>query len=249
MSDIIVKVSWSGGKDSTCAVSEHIKLGHKVKAVCYIPMFTEEIPLISKAHYEFILRTADKFRAMGAEVHIVTGETYFHYVLRRSSRGKFKGRMFGFPHFARGQCGFKRDSKLKALANLDIGYYDYEDIGIAADEVDRHAQLSDKKRSILCELGITEDDALVRCLDRDILSPHYDYNERDGCSLCPNAKIAERERWFRDYPEAIPLVLYLQQEVKQHRPNLFPLRDHKWFMANDHGDPLTRSEWLDQLLQ
>ena len=156
-------------------------------------MFTEEIPLISKAHYEFILRTADKFRAMGAEVHIVTGETYFHYVLRRSSRGKFKGRMFGFPHFARGQCGFKRDSKLKALANLDIGYYDYEDIGIAADEVDRHAQLSDKKRSILCELGITEDDALVRCLDRDILSPHYDYNERDGCSLCPNAKIAERE--------------------------------------------------------
>ena len=43
-----VKVGWSGGKDSTCAVMQHIEHGHKVKAVCYIPMFTESIPLIEK---------------------------------------------------------------------------------------------------------------------------------------------------------------------------------------------------------
>lgn len=192
MSDI-VKVSWSGGKDSSCAVMKHLELGHKVKAVCYIPMFTEEIPFICKNHYEFILRTADKFRALGAEVHIVTGETYFHFVLRRSSRGKFKGRMFGFPLFQSGKCGFKRDSKIKALDALDIGYYDYEDIGIAADEVARHGQLTEKKRSILCELGITEQDAKEYDILHDILSPHYDYNTRDGCALCPNAKVAERE--------------------------------------------------------
>lgn len=41
-----VKVSWSGGKDSTCAVLLHLEAGHKVKAVNYTPMFTEEIPLL-----------------------------------------------------------------------------------------------------------------------------------------------------------------------------------------------------------
>ena len=57
-----VKASWSGGKDSTCAVSMHINRGHFVKAVCYIPMFTQTIPLILKDHYEFILDTADRFK-------------------------------------------------------------------------------------------------------------------------------------------------------------------------------------------
>lgn len=38
----IVKVAWSGGKDSTCAVMLHIKRGDKVKVVCYIPMFTKK---------------------------------------------------------------------------------------------------------------------------------------------------------------------------------------------------------------
>ena len=28
-----VKVSWSGGKDSTCAVLLHLEAGHKVKVV------------------------------------------------------------------------------------------------------------------------------------------------------------------------------------------------------------------------
>lgn len=67
----VVKVSWSGGKDSTCAVLIHLALGHIVKAVNYTPMFTEEIPLILKDHYEFIQKTAERFRDMGAEVYMV----------------------------------------------------------------------------------------------------------------------------------------------------------------------------------
>lgn len=229
MSDV-VKISWSGGKDSTCAVMQHIKLGHKVKVVCYIPMFTETIPLIAKAHYEFILRAADLFRSQGAEVFIVTGLTYYDYVTHRSTRGKFKGRAFGFPSFNRGQCGFKRDSKLKALAQCSVGAYDYEDIGIAADEYDRHAQLTSQLRSILCELGITEQAAKQYVKSYNLLSPHYDLRNRDGCVLCPNAPASERERWFRDYPEAIPLVLELQQFVRRERPEQTPLRNYRWFI-------------------
>lgn len=189
-----VKVGWSGGKDSTCSVLMHIERGDKVKAVCYIPMFTDNIPLIAKAHYDFIVNTAEYFRSLGADVHIVSGMTYYDYVTHRAIRGKYKGMIFGFPYFNRGQCGFKRDSKLKALAKCDVGFYDYEDIGIAVDEIDRHKQLTDKKRSILCEEDITEDMAKEFVLKRDLLSPHYGRANRDGCALCPNAKKRERER-------------------------------------------------------
>lgn len=229
----VVKVSWSGGKDSSAALKMHLDLGHIVKAVCYIPMFTKEIPLITKEHYEFILKTAKRFRSEGAKVYIVSGITYYDFVHTRSSRGEFKGRAFGFPPFKRGWCGFKRDSKVKAIRACDVGGYDYEDIGIAFDEVERHKILSDTKRSILCEKKMTEADALLFDIHNGILSPHYNYTKRDGCALCPNARREERMRWFKDFPEAIPLVAELQEFVKRERPDQTPLWNHKWFIDGD----------------
>ncbi len=229
----IVKVGWSGGKDSSCSVMLHLEQGHKVKAVCYIPMFTEKIPLLLKEHYEFILRTADRFRSLGAEVKIVTGITYYDFVLKRSSRGKFKDRMFGFPPFITGLCNFKRDSKVKALSETDVGYYDYEDIGIEANEIKRQNQLNERKRSILCELGFTKYDVITFDITHDLLSPHYEILARDGCTLCPHAKAKERELWFKQYPEAVPLVIELQEIVKIERPEQTPLRGHKWFIEED----------------
>lgn len=227
----IVKVGWSGGKDSTCAVMQHIQQGHKVKAVCYVPMFTETIPLIEKDHYEFILRTAELFRILGADVYLITGMTYYEYVTHRSKRGRFKGNIFGFPYICSGQCGFKRDSKLKAILSCDVGKYDYEDIGLAADETRRHGQLSESKRSILVEMGITEADAKAFCEEHDVLSPHYVRSNRDGCTLCPNAKDDEIARWLNDYPQALPILLQLQEYVKAERPDRDPPRRHyKWFV-------------------
>lgn len=231
----IVKVNWSGGKDSTCAAMLHIERGHKVKMVCYIPMFTETIPLLLKDHYEFILKTADFFRCLGAEVHITTGMTYYDFVHKRSTRGKFKGRMFGFPCFWTGKCGFKRDSKLKALGMFDIGYYDYEDVGIAYDETKRHGVLTKRKRSILYEMKMTEADATLYDSKRGLLSPHYQTQKRDGCTLCPHANARERELWFQQYPEAYNIVLELQELVRRERPDQTPLRDYKWFIDEEGG--------------
>ena len=180
---MIVKVNWSGGKDSTCAVFKHLEAGHTVKAVCYVPMLNETIPLISKAHYDFIIRTKRKFEEMGATVFLVHGMTYYEYVTHIAKQGKFKGKIFGFPYLASGQCGFKRDSKLKALTEMDIGAYDYEDIGIAHDENRRKSQLNEKKRSILDEMGFTENDALFICAEHKILSPIYVTGKRDGCII------------------------------------------------------------------
>lgn len=228
----VVKIGWSGGKDSTCAVLKHIEQGDQVKVVCYIPMFNEYIPLLTKKHYNFIMSTANIFNSLGAEVHIVTGITYYEYVTKRSTRGKYKGRIFGFPLFVRQLCGFKRDSKEKALRECDVGFYDYESVGICIDEKQRQSQLNDKLRSILCELGLSQYDTRTFCIERNLLSPHYAYNKRDGCALCPHAKDVERLEWFYDYPEAVPIVIELQNLVKKERPDMTPLRNYRWFIED-----------------
>ena len=189
----IVKVGWSGGKDSTCSVLLHLEQADKVKACCYLPMFTNDIPLINKAHYEFILNTAERLRKMGAEVYIVSGLTYYDYVTKVTTRGINEGRIMGFPCNQTGKCGFKRDSKVKALSKLDVGFFDYEDIGIAVDELKRHGQLTESKRSILVEKQYTEKMAKEKCISYNMLSPHYESANRDGCALCYNARARERE--------------------------------------------------------
>ena len=226
-----VKVSWSGGKDSTCAVLLHLEAGHKVKAVNYTPMFTDDIPLLLKDHYEFIQNTAERFRDMGVEVYMVTGITYYDYVLRRKTKGADKGGIMGFPYFIPRMCQFKNFSKVRALHRCDVGYYDYEDIGIAYDEEKRQSQLNKKKRSILVVNRIIEEQALKICKINDLLSPLYENYNRDGCTLCPNAPKREREQWFREFPEAIPILKELQDKVKAEKPsNHAPLRDNEWFL-------------------
>ena len=211
----------------------HLLRGDTVKAVCYIPMFTEEIPLIIKEHYQFILDTAERFREMGAEVHIVSGMTYWDFCHLRIRFGKNKGKVFGFPPPVTGMCTFRNYSKIKAIKSCNVGQYAYQDIGIACDEPKRQGQLTDKLRSILVEMGYTEEMAWEFCRDRNLLSPHYKYEKRDGCVLCINSTKAARNRWFTDYPEAVPLVIELQEFVKTERPEQTPLRNHSWFIDTE----------------
>lgn len=207
-----VKVSWSGGKDSTCALDLHLKRGDKVIAVCYVPMFTDTIPLIFPNHYEWITKTAERFRREGADIHIVTGMTYYDFFYKVVKKGQNKGTIYGFPNFI--HCAFKCHSKIPALDSVKCEF-DYEDIGIAVDEVERQAQLNDKKRSILVEEGYTEEDAFNYCRDNGLLSPHYGKLRRDGCAICPNAPKQERQEWFRLYPEAIPIMLKMQDDQRE----------------------------------
>lgn len=229
----IVKVSWSGGKDSTCALHMHLMQGDYVKAVCYIPMFTKDIPLILKDHYEFILSTADKFRKMGAEVYIVSGMTYYDFVIKKKVRGGNKGQIIGFPCFLKNKCNFKDYSKKKAINKSDVGNFDFEDFGIAYDEKGRQSQLTDKITSILVKNKVVEQMALDYCQKNNILSPNYQTQTRDGCALCPQKKAEARIKWFEDYPQAFDLLLDLQNIVKKERPEQYPLRNKKFFIEED----------------
>lgn len=237
MNKDVVKVNWSGGKDSSCSAHLHLMQGDECIICNYIPMFTAEIPLILKDHYEFIIKIAERFREMGAKVYMVSGETYWDYVLHVAKKGKNKGKIFGFPCFKIGQCGFKRDSKEKALGELDSLFsliYDYQDIGIAFDEIDRYNQLSEKKRSILVERNITEEDAMLYCKKNGLYSPHYSRYRRDGCVLCPNASAMERIEWFKQYPNSFDLLLQLQEIVAKERPDIYPLRNYRRFIEEDY---------------
>lgn len=227
----IVKVGWSGGKDSTCATYKYLERGDKVKAVCYVPMFTEKIPLINKEHYDFIIGQAEIFTSMGGQVFFAKGITYYDYCLSICKSGIHKGQVKGYPYV--NACGFRRDSKIKAVSECDVGEYDYLDLAIAYDETKRQNQLNDKTRSILCELGITEPQAKKFCLDRNAYSPHYKYSKRDGCALCYNAKPIERKIWLDDYPQAYDILLELQNKLKPllvGRKNEYPLREYHHFI-------------------
>ena len=207
----VVKISWSGGKDSTAAVILHLRAGHKCKVVNYIPMFDEKTPLILKEHISFIEHAKQVFVKEGAEVYQAHGKTYIEYFNHVSTKGKFEGRKACFHYFLSGKCGFARDSKMRCLSLLDVGEYDYQDIGIAYDEFDRWGQLKGDKRSILKELYFTEKDALELCKETDLLSPRYINGTRDGCALCPHANKLEREKWFEENPHVLPVLREMQE--------------------------------------
>lgn len=228
----IVKCFWSGGKDSTASVLLHLERGDVCKVVSYVPFFDEHTPLILNDHYQHLKRTALRFEEMGATVFFVRGITYCEYFYHRSTRGKYKGRMFCWPVFIRGKCGFKRDSKVRALDRLDCGVCDYQDIGIAYDEKDRQSQLSENRRSILVEMHITEKDALEICRRYGMLSPIYARTGRDGCALCPNASKTEREAWLSENPHAVTKLMEMQRVASIERPGIYPLRNCRNFIEN-----------------
>lgn len=232
----IVKCCWSGGKDSSCATHLHLVQGDKVIVANYVPMFTDTIPLILKEHYEFIMQKIELWQSMGAEVYQVHGMTYWELVHRIKKKGDKKGLPYGFPPFWRRLCTFKNYSKEKSLNGLDKQFnlnYDYMDLGIAFDEINRHSQLNDYKRSILVDKKITESMATEYCKVNGLYSPHYSNDKRDGCTLCPQANHKRRIEWFKQYPEAFDLVLDLQDFVKKEIPDQYPLRNFKYFIEQD----------------
>lgn len=224
-----VKVNWSGGKDSTAAVILNIAEGYDVVAVCYVPMFDQKTPLIMPYHLQFLQEAAARFRSLGVDVHFVHGITYTDFVLKKTTRGKNAGLIHGFPLPYAGWCAFARDSKIKALKDIYVGAYHWEDIGIAFDEQDRQKQLSVRKRSILVSKHITENEARQICIDNGLLSPLYAVRNRDGCCICPHASLTELRDWFDAYPGSREKLHELQEIVKQKRPDRNPLRGGGWF--------------------
>ena len=61
-------------------------------------------------------------------------------------------------------------------------------VGIAIDEPRRLARLKENQVSLLAKYGYTEQMAMKKCREYDLVSPIYTNGTRGGCWFCPNAK-------------------------------------------------------------
>lgn len=205
--------SCSFGKDSMAQII--IALEHKepLDEVVYCEvMFDKETSGEIPEHRDFIYNVGIPFlKKNGVKVSVLRSEkTYLDYFFGIVSRGDRKGKIHGFPLC--GKCAICRDCKLppikeyqKALSEDTVQY-----IGIATDEQERLLRLNNNKISLLDKYGIDEIGAKRICKKYGLLSPIYEFAERNGCFFCMNAKEKELRRLYDHHPSLWRRMLNLQ---------------------------------------
>lgn len=116
--------------------------------------------------------------------------------------GKWKGYLYGFP--IGGKCIINRDCKITPikhyLKQIEQDYTIVQYIGVAKDEPKRLARLKGDKVSLLAKYGYTEQMAMEKCKEYDLVSPIYESGTRGGCWFCPNGKLKQFIHIRKNYP-------------------------------------------------
>lgn len=111
--------------------------------------------------------------------------------------GKYQGFLLG------GFCRMNSIGKMTPMRRywrqFNGNYISY--VGIAVDEPERLARLSNKSISLLAKYGYTERMAFELCKKYDLLSPNYLNSSRGGCWFCPNNKVSGFCELRRKNPE------------------------------------------------
>lgn len=180
-------------------------------AYCEV-MFDDTISGEIPEHIDFIReRAIPAFEAYGIKTKVLRSEwSYMKHFTCRITRGERKGRIRGFPLC--GICSICRDCKLppikqyvKSLPEDTVQY-----IGIAKDEQERLMRLGSNRVSLLDKYGYTEQDAWELCKRHGLLSPIYEFTERNGCWFCPNAKEKELRHLYDHHKDLWDRLLELQ---------------------------------------
>lgn len=195
--------SISYGKDSLAMLEVICEHGMKLDRIVHVEiMATDDIPadlpeVVAWKHY------ADKIilDRYGIEVeHVRAGQTYeemFYQVpKRRGKNAAMQGRIKGFPSLRSQWCS--EALKIRLMRNLFRDAVQY--IGIAADEVKRHSQLSDSVRSPLVEHGVVEAECMVICDRLGLLAPNYLQSKRSGCWFCHAQPIDQLRLLRKNHP-------------------------------------------------
>ena len=182
-------------------------------------------------HIHFIKNIAKPlFESWGYEVVILRSDrdfvSFFNRVIERPTKHmNHKGKKFGFPAY--GQCGIKRDLKMKPIEeyykSIDEPITQY--VGICADEKRRLESMhkDERKLSLLEKYNYTEEMARELCIKYNLLSPGYQYSKRGGCWFCPNAKMDELRQIKEIYPDIWNEFVLFESEdnVAFNRFNIF----------------------------
>jgi len=126
-----------------------------------------------------------------------TFEDYF-YSIKQS--GKNKGQIYGFPYTLGAWCNDRLKMRpIDAYFKRQGKHFRY--IGIAYDEPHRYARLEENEIAPLYEEKIIEAEARQICIEQNMLSPIYDYFDRDGCWFCPKQPLASLRIIYDHFPK------------------------------------------------
>lgn len=198
-------VSYSGGKDSTAMLLKMIDEGWQIDEIVFIQiMATDTLGGEFPYMYEYIDKVDQYCKDhIGIGITRVThpqGLTFEDYFYREISRGKNKGRIYGWPYTLGAWC----NSRLKMIA-LDK-YFNAQGkhtryIGIAVDEPKRLARLEDNEMAPLAHWGMTETDCLEYVKEKGFYNELYDDFKRLGCWFCPKQNLKSLRVVRKKYPE------------------------------------------------
>ena len=198
--------SCSFGKDSIATILLAREHNEPLDEIVYCEvMFDENISGEVPEHRDFIYNVAiPKFEEWGYKVTVLRAEknyvNIFHEVVKRSSNEERNGKFRGFP-MGKG-CHMNSRSKIPPINEFwksqkeDVMQY----VGIAEDEKTRIARVAQSANqvSLLQKYGYTEEMAKQKCIEYGLLSPVYEFTNRNGCWFCPNMRINEM-RHLRTY--------------------------------------------------
>ena len=202
-------ISWSGGKDSTATVILCHKLCIPIKEIVHVRMMYDDvIPATLPVMTDFVDHAVNMFKTWGYNVRVVnsnkSAKDIFMAKYKRSKHLERNGHCYGITALGRGFCTFS-GVKQKTIESLSSS--EYKMIGYGCDETTRLHRLTDKKVSIMAELGVKESDAFEICSNYNLLSPLYDLGfKRDGCFFCPNAAKFERQYLKEFHPELVSKI-------------------------------------------
>ncbi len=206
--------SCSFGKDSLATILLAKEHGEPLDEVVYCEvMFDKGISGEVPEHRDFIYdKGIPALTRMGVEVVVLRAyKTYVDLFTGKITRGPKKGMVRSFP--VCGRCAIQRDCKARPIqryqATLPSQTIQY--IGIAKDEQDRLLRLDEHKQiSLLKKYNVSELEARQLCKDAGLLSPVYDFADRNGCWFCPNAKLPELRHLYDCHSDLWARMMALQ---------------------------------------
>lgn len=201
--NLYIVVTWSGGKDSTVVVLEALKQNIPIDEIIFFDTFYEfkdmygymgEIKSYINQHYP---NRNIKFTTIG------NPDIFTKWSQGKFVRGKFKGKMRGFPlTVGMSYCTrelktrpythyFKEINKTKKVVSL---------IGIALNELNR-VRTDDTILYPLINWDMTEDDCITYLKNIGLHNPLYDKFSRLGCWMCPKQNFTSLKILITEYPE------------------------------------------------
>lgn len=247
-------LSLSYGKDSLACLGAIEQLGWPLDRIVHAEVWaTDTIPADLPPMVEFKAKADEIIKARwGIEVEKIRSpwsfESRFYSTISDKAKPEFVGRIRGFPLMLGSWCA--RDLKVSKLVQKDCVNY----IGIAADEPNRFAQLSEKTVSPLVEIGWGEAYCRQWCEENNLLSPIYTTATRGGCWFCPKQPAHQLRIVRREYPHLWQMLLDWDKDSPvSFKPDGHTVHDFdRRFQMEDDGlvyaDERWKWEYLDSEL-